>query len=191
MRGALLLIIFIAVVTFLIDMSTNKCLKKNAEAIGPLLFHHLVYTFSLLGWLLDDPVMLLIYIGLPFVVMLQWRTNGDGCFVDQVMENICGYKTQFNHIGNKLGIPTIITTGIVIFGVIIASIKLFKILRAQKNGQRPGPSCGLIPPWCFPGSCKRRECISVTGDKEKCSINGCETKMYKPPKVTKPKRIFN
>jgi hypothetical protein len=168
MKGSLTLIITVAIVTFIIDALSNKCAKRNIEAVGPLLFHHIVYTFSLLGWLLDDPFALILYITLPFIVVLQWRTNDGGCFVDQVMENICGYKAQFNHIGYKLGIPTVVTTTIVIFGIIIAAIKLYKILREQANGKKPGPSCGLIPPWCRPGSCKRKQCTTVMGDAIVC-----------------------
>lgn len=179
MKGALLLIITVAIITFIIDALGNKCVQKNIEAIGPLLFHHTVYTFSLLGWLLDDPVMLLIYIALPFAVILQWRTNGNGCFVDQVMENICGYKSQFQHIGYKLNIPNMVTNIIIAFGVVIAAFKLYKILKAQHNGQRPGPSCGLIPPWCLPGSCKRRECKTIMGENQTCSVDDNEEKIYK------------
>lgn len=150
--GKLLLIIALAIIFFIIDAATNQCVRKNPQVILPLLFHHIVYTFALLGWILDDPVVLLVYIALPLIVILHWRTNNNSCFVDQAVSNICGKSTEFNHIGRTLGIPEMVTTTIIIFGVIIASYKLYRILRA---GKPPKPVRG----------CKSQSCI----DSKRCS----------------------
>src|ERR1019366_4753225 len=105
MKGALLLIIVVAIISFILDALTNKCVQKNIEAIPPTLVHHLLYTFALLGWLLDDPAVLLCYIALPFIVLLHWPTNNNTCFIDQATTDICGENTSFNHIAHQFSVP--------------------------------------------------------------------------------------
>jgi hypothetical protein len=145
--GKLLLIIALAIIFFILDAATNPCVKKTPQVIAPLLFHHMVYTFALLGWILDDPVVLLVYIALPIIVILHWRSNNNSCFVDQAVGNICGEPTEFNHIGRKLGVPEMVTSTIVVFGVLVASYKLYKIV---SSGKPPKPVRG----------CKTAACIA-------------------------------
>lgn len=97
------------------------------------MFHHFLYTYALLGWLLDDPVALLLYIVLPFIVILHWRTANNVCFVDAVVSDVCGRDAPFRHAGRQLGIPESITTVLIITGVLIAIYKLQRILRTRSN----------------------------------------------------------
>lgn len=130
--GKLLLIIIIALIIFAIDAATSKCIQNNPQLFLVVLCHHLIFTFVLLGWILDDPVVLLIYIAIPIIVALHWSTNKNNCMFDQITSEICGENTQFRHLATMCGIPWQVIQIVVAIGILIAIYKLFKILKSRK-----------------------------------------------------------
>lgn len=108
------------------------------QVVPIVMLHHLIFTFALFGWILDDPVALLLYIALPIIVGLHWKTNGNECIVDQVTTDICGYKQPFGHIIRSLGIPNMVYNVWVVIGMCIAAYKLYKILRSGPPAFKKG-----------------------------------------------------
>ena len=154
MKGSLLLIIVVAIVFFILDALTNKCVQRDIKAIPLTLLHHFLYTFAILGWMLDDPVVLLVYISIPLFIRLHWVTNKNRCMVDEVTSNICGEDTKFNHLSNQLNLPNWFVNTLVGIGVVIAIVKLVKILKTNK----PGPPPSMRPPWCKSTRCRGTRC---------------------------------
>lgn len=151
MKGGFVLIIIIVIVAFVLDALTNKCIQNSFQAGAVVFLHHFIYVFSLLGWLLDDPALLIIYVTLPAIVWLHWKTS-KYCFVDDVTANICGGHTQFNHLGHRFGIPDSIMGTIVICGVVIALWKLYLIFTGRR---KVGPQKDSIPsPLCRSKRCE-------------------------------------
>jgi hypothetical protein len=149
MRGALLLIIVVAIVAFVVDALTNKCVQRSWEAAAVTGLHHLIFVFALLGWLLDDFAALLVYVSLPLLVHLHWKTNSNSCFIDEVTQSTCGTKQGFYHLGRQVRATDTLITACVAIGVLIALVKLYKILRCRPRG--PPPS--VPPPWCASKRC--------------------------------------
>ena len=137
MRGGLLIIIAVAIITFIIDALGNKCIQKNVEVAALVLMHHLIYTFALLGWLLDDFAFLLIYVAVPVVAYLHWST-APSCIIDEVSGKICGEQKDFMHLGRILHIPHKVMCVFIGIGVLYAAYKLFRILRDRPRGPAPG-----------------------------------------------------
>ena len=151
MKGGFIIIILVTIVAFVLDALTNKCIQNSMKAGAIVFLHHSIYVFSLLGWLLDDPAILILYVTLPAIVWLHWKTSKN-CFVDDVTADACGEHTQFNHLGHRLGIPNCIMGNIVIFGVIIALWKLYMIFTGRR---RVGPAKKTIaPPFCTTRRCE-------------------------------------
>lgn len=135
MRGGLVLIIVITIIVFLLDAITNPCIKSIQA--GTIIFtHHLIYVYSLLGWLVDDFAFLVLYVTLPAVVVLHWKTSPH-CFFDTEAANACGEYRQFQHLGEQTGLSSSITGTIVTIGVFIAAYKLYCILRDRPRGPAP------------------------------------------------------
>lgn len=145
--GKLLLIIFIAIVVFIIDAISNKCIQSHPEVIPVILLHHFIYIFALLGWILDDLFGLLVYIAVPIVIGLHWATNKNHCMVDEVTSGVCEEETRFRHLGYMLGLPNIVYNSVVTIGEIIAMIKVILILRSGQPSI-PNKKCGPPPPLC-------------------------------------------
>jgi len=140
MRGGLTLIITIAIITFIIEAISKACIRDNLEVATLSLFHHLIYTYALLGWLLDDFAALVIYISIPALALLHWNTTA-GCIVSDVVGSICGNGDEFKHLGRQLGVHHTVICILVGLGVLYAIYKLYRILRYRPRGPAPG----LIP----------------------------------------------
>jgi hypothetical protein len=132
MKGGAIIVIVVAIVAFVLDALTNRCIQSSVEGALVTFLHHLVYVYSLIGWLLDDPAMLILYIALPGIVLSHWKSSPE-CFVDNVTGSVCGGHKQFNHLGHYFGIPNEVTGSLVIGGVIIAVMKLWLILSGRRK----------------------------------------------------------
>jgi hypothetical protein len=142
MRGGLLIIIVVAIVTFVVDAMGNKCIQRNGEVATLIFTHHIIYTFALLGWLLDDFALLLVYVFVPLIAMLHWNT-APSCIIDEVSGKLCGEQREFMHLGRQLNLPHKLICALIGVGVLIGIYKLYRILRDRPRG--PPPS--LVP--CF------------------------------------------
>lgn len=140
----LLIIIALVIIFFLIEAFRSKCIQENPSTIPIALLHHAIFTFALLGWILDDPVILFIYICIPLVALLQWRTSDNRCIVTDVMSDICGSPQPFGHIFAILGLPFTAYCALVAVGVLIAIYKLYRIMKAG----RPTFKKGCTPFFC-------------------------------------------
>jgi len=165
MRGGLVILIVFTIVTFIIDALTNKCVQRNFE-VGVLTFtHHFVYNYALLGWLLDDFAALAVYIALPFIASLHWRVSN--CVVNDVIDDICGEKKDFMHLGRQLGVPHSFAMTVMGIGWCIAVYKMYRILRDRPRG----PKEAIPPPWCW-----NKKCSAYKAQNRKtCTGNICST----------------
>lgn len=128
--GKLVFFIVVWLIFFYIDFIGNPCLQKKPGVWPIIAFHHFIWTYGLLGWIFDDPVFLFLYLMMPLVAMLHWRT--DRCFVNQVTEEYCGSEVEpFRRMDRIFGIPDYVYNVIVGMGVVIAAYKLYRNLKSK------------------------------------------------------------
>jgi len=73
--------LFLIVIQIVIDFTsseTRKCLKgpNSKEVIVILLFHHVLSTFLLYGWLLPNKKLLILYILSVLMMFAEWEIYG-------------------------------------------------------------------------------------------------------------------
>jgi hypothetical protein len=135
MLGGLLIIIIVAIVAFILDAMSNGCIQRNAEVAIVVFFHHFIFVFALLGWLLDDFAALVVYVSLPLIVHLHWKASTT-CVVDDVTSQLCGERQQFHHLSWRFGLSHTVTSVVVGIGWFIAVYKLYRLLRKEYVQQR-------------------------------------------------------
>lgn len=104
-------LVALALAAFLLDIRTNDCIKnktyKSPSIFGVLFVHHLLNTFANFGWLLDNPLLLKLYIIAPVITLIHWSTNKNQCVVSQWANELCGepenayFRDLFYMIGLK------------------------------------------------------------------------------------------
>lgn len=86
--------LILALIAFILDIKTNDCIKekryKSAMIYINLYFHHLLNMFLNFGWISDNPMVLKIYLIMPIIILLHWKTNDGKCAVTQHANEICG-----------------------------------------------------------------------------------------------------
>jgi len=101
---ALMILLFISIVTYSLDISTApegyyKSCEKNFRVQLLHLAHHFLSVFAHFAWLSNDKTILYIYFFVPLFALLHWATNGGNCKVSQVVNNVCKIDgTEFRQI---------------------------------------------------------------------------------------------
>lgn len=91
--STLLCIIFTGIIAYFIDIlwSNNyyKSCINNIKFHTILLIHHIFIIFIFFGWLSNNRLILYIYILIPFILIIHWKTNNNNCFLTQRVNKIC------------------------------------------------------------------------------------------------------
>ena len=87
--------IFICLVIFsyVMDIATSngiykKCIHSPIFHID-LFFHHLINIFSQFGWLSSNIYVLYVYLTVPIVVLIHWKTNQNRCVLTERTNKMC------------------------------------------------------------------------------------------------------
>ena len=122
--------LFLILIQLIIDFTsseTRKCLKgpNSKEVIAMLLFHHILSTFLLYGWLLPNKKLLVIYILSALIMIAEWNILGY-CRLTKYVNIRCGDTNNTKYFRDllwKLG-----TKEKVLFSVGDRTISLFFII---------------------------------------------------------------
>ena len=122
--------LFLIVIQFVIDFTsdeTRKCLKgpNSKEVFVVLLFHHVLSTFLLYGWLLPNKKLLVLYIISFLFMFAQWEIYGY-CVLTKYVNIRCGDTNNTKYFRDllwKLG-----TKEKVVFSIGKTNISLFTII---------------------------------------------------------------
>ena len=84
---------FFALVMFSIDITQNKCIIQatytNPSIYIILYLHHFLSLFVKFGFLVENRLLLLIYLFTPFIAIIHWKTNKNYCILTQIVNRIC------------------------------------------------------------------------------------------------------
>jgi len=91
------LFIFIAILEIGIDFAhphTVSCVKhKGLHIFLVLLFHHLLSSFMMYGWLLPNKRLLFLFIIANLMMLLEWAVYRH-CRLTTYANNVCGWKSD-------------------------------------------------------------------------------------------------
>ena len=106
------LFILIAISEIAVDFShphTITCVKhKGLHIVLFLIFHHLLSSFMLYGWILPNKKLLFLFIIANITMLLEWIIHGH-CRLSVYANNVCGWKsdTLFRDLMWKIGFKDI------------------------------------------------------------------------------------
>ena len=106
----LILIIIVAILCYIVDVTTYKNrYKKSKNKINThmvILIHHIIVVFSQFGWLSNDKRVLSIYLCAPLLIMFHWKTNSNKCLMTEYVNKQCELPegTYFNNIWVLMGV---------------------------------------------------------------------------------------
>ena len=88
---------------------TLQCIKSNTNVAYMLLFHHIISTFLLYGWLIDIKPVLLFHIFVVFSTVIYWLFNRNLCDITVYINEKCGWKkdTPFKDILETIGFKSL------------------------------------------------------------------------------------
>ena len=95
LNKAIILIFLGGFLSYLIDIYTSptnyykKCIKKP-EFHAKLLFHHIIVIFIFFGWLSNNKYLLMIYLFVPIILIMHWKTNNNRCAMTETVNSMCG-----------------------------------------------------------------------------------------------------
>ena len=94
------IILFVALISYLVDVKKNKDLYKNCENTlifrAVLLFHHFIWTFALFAVISCNRQLLKIYVVIVIIYLAHWQLNNDKCFITEWSKQYC--KLGNDHI---------------------------------------------------------------------------------------------
>jgi hypothetical protein len=92
-----ILFILIAILEIGIDFAhphTVSCVKhKGLHIFLVLLFHHLLSSFMMYGWLLPNKKLLFLFIIANLMMLLEWAVYRR-CRITTYANNVCGWKSD-------------------------------------------------------------------------------------------------
>ena len=122
------LFIAIAISEIAVDFShphTITCVKhKGLHIVLFLIFHHLLSSFMMYGWLLPNKKLLFLFIIANLMMLLEWIVHRR-CRLTTYANNVCGWKsdTPFRDLMWCLGFKDIHINGLTLH-VILAGVFL-------------------------------------------------------------------
>lgn len=96
------IILGISIISFLADKSYQKCIDRISSKITrvnilvTLFLHHAIVTFAYLGWLSNNKFVLTIYLLLPLMILLHWKSNNYQCIFTQKINCECNENIGFH-----------------------------------------------------------------------------------------------
>jgi hypothetical protein len=127
----IVLIFKIGFLAYLLDILTAKDLYKNCKYPVTnqveLLFHHVLYIFSLTGWLSDNKTLLKIYVVSTILYFTHWYFNNNNCRFTEMTKKDCNINIPLRTIQYINGIIDHDRKGQITIGVITLCIAIYKI----------------------------------------------------------------
>ena len=133
-KKQLSIFIILGSIAYILDISTSGNLYTHCKSlyVQPLLLvHHIIYIFSLFGWLSNNIYILLLYILTIVSLFSHWKINNNICTWTEVIKKDCGI-TQNLRTFIKILYPNYkdknrVKQKIYLFSVLIISIlKIFR-----------------------------------------------------------------
>lgn len=124
----------IALIAYIFDIISSKCLKTFNPIMQLLLFmHHLLTIVIYYGWLSNNKTFLWIYLFIPTLFLLYWKLNKGRCSVTVKFNEYCGIdkNESFHDFLYMLNLQTYKRSKIVIciYAIICAIITIYKLSR--------------------------------------------------------------
>ena len=132
-----LLFILIAITEIGIDFShphTMSCIKhKGLHVVLVLLFHHVLSSFMMWGWMLPNKGLLFLFIIANALMLLEWAVHRR-CRLTLHINNVCGYQsdTPFRDILWWLGAKDIRIGGFTLHVILAVLFLLIGMYLYQK-----------------------------------------------------------
>lgn len=88
-------IIIGGILSYMIDILTspeeyyNKCIN-NPIFHTKLMIHHIMVIFIFFGWLSNNKYILSVYVFIPLIILIHWKTNNNRCVLTETVNNMCG-----------------------------------------------------------------------------------------------------
>ena len=102
------IILIISTVADIIDKKTYSCLKETTfDVFFVIVLHHILNIFANFGFLLNNKILLYIYISIPVFISLYWFYFGY-CHLSVYVNKECGWKSDllFNDIFTKISLKS-------------------------------------------------------------------------------------
>lgn len=93
----------IALLSYLIDIvETKKHKLCNFKANMILFFHNFLWTFTLFGWVWNDPILNILYLITVPIYLVLWWLNEDKCILTEYIKRKCNLSDNYklNYLGN-------------------------------------------------------------------------------------------
>jgi hypothetical protein len=133
------LFVIIAIAELAIDFShphTIRCVKhKGLHIVLFLVFHHLIASFMMYGWLLPNKKLLFLFIIGNIMMLMEWIVNRR-CRLTVYANNMCQWKsnTPFRDLVWWLGLKDVRVGGINMHGVLAVGFLLLGIYLYRRKG---------------------------------------------------------
>lgn len=105
----MLKIFLTAIFVFILDIMTNKCIKRlRLNNILTLLIHHLISATFILGWTIDNGLFITLYL-LSFAgLFIYWKYNSNTCHLTTSINKTCDTieDNKFHDIPYFLGLKS-------------------------------------------------------------------------------------
>ena len=97
-----LIILLFGVISYYLDSTRKICNSSNSI----LLIHHMANIFANFGWISNSRVVLEIYLVVPIIVFIHWKTNNNKCILTEWHNKNCGedLNKPFNDFFNILNL---------------------------------------------------------------------------------------
>ncbi len=103
----IVIIVKIGILAYLLDILTAKDLYKNCKYPFTnqveLLLHHILYIFSLTGWLSNNKKILKLYIIIIFGFLIHWYLNNNNCKFTEMTKKDCNINEPLRNPIRLLG----------------------------------------------------------------------------------------
>jgi hypothetical protein len=124
------ILLLLSLISFIADVSSGaeayykKCLK-NPKFYSILFVHHIISTFSYIGWLSSNVYVLIYYIISNIMIYVHWNCNYNKCAISEYIRKECDSDVPFRDVYYFLGLKEYMKH-IGGFFIIITIIKLYK-----------------------------------------------------------------
>ena len=123
----------ISLLSYLIDIvQTKKHKLCNFRVNTILFFHHFIWTFALLGWVWNDPILNILYLITIPIYLILWYINDDKCIMTEYIKRKCnlGDDYKLKYLGDYFNSDKISRTTQKIY---LTAAFIFTVYRTQRQ----------------------------------------------------------
>jgi hypothetical protein len=124
------ILLLLSLLSFFADVSSGatayykKCFK-NPKFYSVLYAHHIITTFTYLGWMSSNVYVLIYYIVSNIMIYVHWNCYSNKCFITEYIQKECESDAPFRDLYYFLGLKNQMEN-ICGFFMILTVIKLYK-----------------------------------------------------------------